>query len=115
MEKSLASIILQNCRCSICYYNHNDKNKCLLCGFYINRNITHFSIIKKVECEGKCLKYKSPGPGNHPQYKIGIKWCKKCNLFLNIEKYRCPCCKTKLRTKPKNKTKLDFNRNKKRY
>jgi len=32
-------------------------------------------------------------------YRKGIKYCKLCNIFLKIDGYRCPCCKSIVRSK----------------
>jgi len=32
-------------------------------------------------------------------YKNGIKFCKVCGTYMKIEGYRCPCCKSNLRSK----------------
>jgi len=32
-------------------------------------------------------------------YANGIKFCKTCNIFMKINEFRCPCCKSNLRSK----------------
>ena len=32
-------------------------------------------------------------------YRDGIKFCKTCDTFMKIYEYRCPCCKSNLRSK----------------
>ena len=54
-------------------------------------------------CTGLCSRFKpNKLPGN-TRYKIGQKWCSLCGLFFFSEEFTCPCCKTKLRSKPKNR------------
>jgi len=36
-------------------------------------------------------------------YQNGVKYCKVCDSFLGIESYRCPCCKSIVRTKSHSK------------
>ena len=50
-------------------------------------------------CRGICAFYKTSGIRNAEKYLLGHKRCTYCSLFLDVEEYRCPCCKTKLRTK----------------
>ena len=53
-------------------------------------------------CKGICEDYQSKGILMKFKYNKGQKRCTCCGLFLNVEGPRCPCCKTKLRTKPRN-------------
>ena len=50
-------------------------------------------------CNGICDRHK---PFNPPRmgsrYKLGYKRCTVCDIFLEVEGYRCPCCHTILRT-----------------
>ena len=32
-------------------------------------------------------------------YTDGVKFCKTCNRFLMINEYRCPCCRSNVRSK----------------
>jgi len=32
-------------------------------------------------------------------YQNGTKYCKTCECYLDLEGYRCPCCKSNVRTK----------------
>ena len=59
------------------------------------------------ECKGIC---------HRPQYKIelvvgkkiysdDVRFCKTCDRYLKLKLYRCPCCKSCVRTKsPQYKT-----------
>jgi hypothetical protein len=54
-------------------------------------------------CKGICIRHKASGP-----YATGNKRCQQCELFIKWDGIRCPCCRYKLRTRPRNfsKTKL---------
>ncbi len=54
-------------------------------------------------CRGLCERLKSTSFSNNLRYKIGQKWCSLCALFFFTEENTCPCCKTRLRSKPRNK------------
>lgn len=54
---------------------------------------------------GLCNKFKSTSFTNNLRYKIGQKWCSLCSLFFLTQEITCPCCKTRLRSSPKNKKK----------
>lgn len=32
-------------------------------------------------------------------YTDGVKFCKTCSVFMKIDGYRCPCCKSNVRCK----------------
>jgi len=32
-------------------------------------------------------------------YTDGVKFCKTCGVFMKIDGYRCPCCKSNVRSK----------------
>jgi len=32
-------------------------------------------------------------------YTDGVKFCKTCSTFMRIDGYRCPCCKSNVRSK----------------
>lgn len=56
-----------------------------ICKQYLGQNI----------CERLGVKL-SPG-----KYKLGFRFCRICNRAFLTEKYKCPCCGSGLRTKPK--------------
>jgi uncharacterized Zn finger protein (UPF0148 family) len=53
-------------------------------------------------CKGICIRYKTPS--NH--YTNGHKRCKECELFIKWDGVLCPCCGHKLRTRPRNFSKV---------
>ena len=53
-------------------------------------------------CKGVCTDFQSKGTLLKLKYEAGQKRCTCCGLFITFDGYRCPCCKTKLRTKPRN-------------
>lgn len=54
-------------------------------------------------CRGLCGRFKSATISNNLRYKIGQKWCSLCTLFFKTDENICPCCKTRLRSKPRSK------------
>ncbi len=54
-------------------------------------------------CNGICHRLKADSFTNKLRYKIGQKWCSLYALFFITEENSCPCCKTRLRTKPRSK------------
>ena len=55
------------------------------------------------ECKGVCEQYKAESMPTHLRYKSGQKMCGVCNNFFSIKEFFCPCCNTKLRSKPRNR------------
>ena len=65
-------------------------------------------------CTGICERYKKKSitekikqiavslPSNF-RYNAGQKYCTLCSLFFFTNKITCPCCKTRLRNKPRSK------------
>ena len=52
-------------------------------------------------CDGytcRCISKISFGFGGKI-YSDGVKFCKTCNRFMKIDGYRCPCCKSNVRSK----------------
>ncbi len=43
-------------------------------------------------------------------YTENVRFCKTCNRFMKIEGYRCPCCKSSVRSKPHTKRWRDSHR-----
>jgi len=37
------------------------------------------------------------------KYSSGVKRCTECQVFMDVDSTRCPCCNTKLRTRSRNK------------
>lgn len=54
-------------------------------------------------CRGLCERVKTTSFTNNLRYKIGQKWRSLCALFLFTEEHSCPCCKTRLRSRPRSK------------
>ncbi len=52
-------------------------------------------------CKGVCIQYKGPRIQNGKRYESGQKRCSYCDLFIQTEEIRCPCCGVTLRTKPR--------------
>lgn len=52
-------------------------------------------------CAGICARYRSPKPNGLGRYEAGQKHCTACELFINWDGIRCPCCRSTLRTKPR--------------
>jgi len=55
-------------------------------------------------CKGICKRHKALRPADGPRrrYSAGHKRCAMCEVFIKWEGVWCPCCGSKLRTKPKN-------------
>ena len=54
-------------------------------------------------CNGLCELIKSTNISNSKKYEKGQKRCTLCSVFFKTTCLRCPCCKTKLRTKSRTK------------
>ncbi|QLH06240.1 hypothetical protein C5F50_03470 [Nitrosopumilus ureiphilus] len=54
-------------------------------------------------CKGICERLKPNSMPNNLRYKSGQKRCGLYNCFLEYEGAFCPCCKTRLRSKPRSK------------
>ncbi len=53
-------------------------------------------------CNGICDRYKAKKPNNNiGRYSNGQKRCNSCEIFINWNGLRCPCCNNRLRTKPR--------------
>ena len=61
-------------------------------------------------CKGICQRYKALKPTKgRGRYVIGQKRCQICGIYLNWKGLWCPCCGSRLRTKPRNRIfKLKF-------
>lgn len=54
-------------------------------------------------CKGICYKYKvEKGNNASGRYADGQKRCQSCDLFMRWDGRFCPCCGTRLRSKPRN-------------
>ncbi|RNJ78991.1 MAG: hypothetical protein D9C04_06195 [Nitrosopumilus sp. B06] len=54
-------------------------------------------------CRGLCERLKPASFAGNLRYTIGQKWCSLCALFFFTKEIACPCCKTRLRSKPRSK------------
>ena len=48
-------------------------------------------------CKGTCIDHKGSG-----RYATGNKRCQICDLFMEWDGVFCPCCGSRLRTRPRN-------------
>ena len=61
-----------------------------------------------MHCSGKCKQYKvTPGKLWGSRYIPGHKRCSNCGIFIKWEDFRCPCCKSILKTSTKYKKKTE--------
>ncbi len=56
-------------------------------------------------CNGLCERLKSAPVRNNLRYKTGQKRCSLCAQYFHTEGVRCPCCGTRLRSKPRTRHK----------
>ena len=54
-------------------------------------------------CIGECRKYKAIKPLNIGRYAVGQKRCNYCELFVNYDGIKCPCCNSQLRCLPRSR------------
>jgi len=54
-------------------------------------------------CIGLCERLKTIPTKNHLRYNAGQKRCSLCAHFFDTKDARCPCCKTRLRSKARNR------------
>jgi len=53
------------------------------------------------ECVGICKEYVALRPERGGRYIKGQKRCNVCSLFIKCDGFRCPCCRSTLRLKPR--------------
>lgn len=52
-------------------------------------------------CNGVCASYRSRTlEESRLRYAFGDKWCCYCSIFMKWGGRECPCCRTRLRTRP---------------
>ena len=56
-------------------------------------------------CNRICVRYKLKNRKTKFWYTAGVKRCSICEIFIVWDGLRCPCCDTKLSTKPSKKPK----------
>jgi DNA-directed RNA polymerase subunit RPC12/RpoP len=64
---------------------------------------------------GICEKYRAKKPLVGSRYAIGQKMCIDCEIFINYEGIKCPCCGIRLRYKPRStsaKKSMDLTKSK---
>jgi len=54
-----------------------------------------------MSCKGVCDRYKAKKPVGIGRYTSGQQRCQTCEIFLNFNGDRCPCCNTLLRGSPR--------------
>jgi hypothetical protein len=52
-------------------------------------------------CRGICHRFEVKTRFGGRSYVNGQKRCQVCEIYLKVEGYVCPCCKLRLRLKPK--------------
>ena len=53
-------------------------------------------------CKGVCDSYKAKRVAGMGRYASGQKRCQICEIFIDWDGRWCPCCKYRLRAKPRN-------------
>jgi hypothetical protein len=53
-------------------------------------------------CKGICVGYRAQKPGRAGRYANGQKRCQVCEIFIKWDGLWCPCCRFRLRTRPRN-------------
>lgn len=56
-------------------------------------------------CNGLCERLKTTSIKNSLRYQTGQKRCSLCAQYFYTEDVRCPCCTTRLRSKPRTRHK----------
>lgn len=56
-----------------------------------------------MSCNGTCEKYRAQKRVGKGWYRQGFKRCQECEIYIDYDGLRCPCCVCKLRTKPRNR------------
>ena len=52
-------------------------------------------------CNGVCVRFKSRTlEESRLRYAHGDRWCCYCSVFMKWSRRDCPCCRTRLRTRP---------------
>ena len=54
-------------------------------------------------CKGICEREKAESMHWGQRYQLGQKRCSLCDTFFVTPNFRCPCCQTKLRSKPRSR------------
>lgn len=54
-------------------------------------------------CTGKCKQFKATKPRKIGRYASGQKRCNFCEIFVNYDGLKCPCCNKQLRSLPRSR------------
>jgi hypothetical protein len=54
-------------------------------------------------CSGKCKLFKAIKPRQIGRYASGQKRCNFCEVFVDYEGLKCPCCNNQLRSFPRSR------------
>ena len=54
-----------------------------------------------MSCKGICVQYKADFIPKIGYYARGCKRCQTCDIYVNWEGLRCPCCSSILRVGPR--------------
>jgi len=53
-----------------------------------------------MSCRGICIRHRAQKPfGSSSRYAAGQKRCQVCEIFINWDGMRCPCCANRFRTR----------------
>jgi hypothetical protein len=53
-------------------------------------------------CKGICIRYRAQKPVRAGRYATGQKRCQVCEIFIKWDGLWCPCCRYRLRLRPRN-------------
>ena len=57
--------------------------------------------VRSMTCKGICHRHRAQERSGD-RYANGQKRCQVCQIYMKCDELRCPCCKSKLRTKSRN-------------
>ena len=55
-------------------------------------------------CTGRCWQYSTGYRPGDRRYAHGRKYCKHCEVFMESDEKKCPCCGNWLRIKPRDRS-----------
>jgi hypothetical protein len=55
-------------------------------------------------CKDICIRHRAQKPAGLARYASGQKRCQMCEIYIRWDGLWCPCCGSRLRTKPRNST-----------
>jgi len=59
-------------------------------------------------CKGICNKLSINKIPNALKYQFGLKRCSWCEIWIDTEEVRCPCCRMILRTRARGKKRIQI-------